>query len=367
MAEFAAAQAAVEAKQRPNTSRQEKKKAASATGAAGASEARSAGKAGKSGKPGKVGKSFAAALLGKLTEQAKGKRAAGMASGEQRPALAEAEKPVSRQRRRRSTPLRVLAAAATGVGEAAPGKPVSRPLNLVDKKVVSGPRNRNSDSRVRPQLVVIDLRSAKAPKKTGMQASVAEIKSTPAAGENAVFRLVSRSTAPASGELNLNSFPEPEVQALRQAESLEPHNLLRAWQEKMVPELVKRTGIIVRDGGEGEIRLVLKPESLGSVRVRISINNNSIEGRIVVENNSVKELFDASLDNLKASLKQEGFQSASLEVAVGNQRNGREGEDRRPIVSSPEFLREEAAEEFDRNLAPLGVWAGSETRVNLVV
>jgi flagellar hook-length control protein FliK len=367
LAEFAAAPAAVEMKQRPNTSRQEKKKAASAAAAPGASEARSAGKADETGKPGKVGKSFAAALLGKLAEQVKGKRAAGTTAGGERPAVAEAKKPVRQEGRRRSALLRFPAAAATGAGEAIPGKPVSRPLNLVDKKVVNGPRNRSTDSRVRPQLVVIDLRSAKPLKKTIAQAPTAEIKSTPAAGENAVFRLVSRSAAPASGEFTPTSLAEPEVQALRQTGSPEPHSLLRAWQEKMVPELVKRTGIIVRDGGEGEIRLVLKPESLGSVRVRISINNNSIEGRIVVENNSVKELFDASLDNLKASLKQEGFQSASLEVAVGNQRNGREAEDRRPLASSPGLLLEEAAEEFDRNLAPLGVWAGSETRVNLVV
>jgi flagellar protein FlbC len=135
----------------------------------------------------------------------------------------------------------------------------------------------------------------------------------------------------------------------------------------MIPEVVKRTGIIVRDGGEGEIRLILKPESLGNVRIRITIENNSVEGRIVVENNSVKELFDASLDNLKASLRQEGFQSASLEVSVGNQRTRQEAENRQQAVSSLELEREEAADEFDRFVPPAGVWAGAEYTVNLVV
>jgi len=34
---------------------------------------------------------------------------------------------------------------------------------------------------------------------------------------------------------------------------------------------VKHTGIILKEGGEGEIRLHLRPESLGSVRIRLAM------------------------------------------------------------------------------------------------
>jgi flagellar hook-length control protein FliK len=97
------------------------------------------------------------------------------------------------------------------------------------------------------------------------------------------------------------------------------------FQSRFIPEVVKQTGIILKNGGAGEIRLVLKPENLGSVRIRVSLTESSLEGRIVVDNNSVKELVESSLDNLKNALRLEGYQT-NLEVSVGHRRssNGRE-------------------------------------------
>ncbi|HUI73044.1 MAG TPA: flagellar hook-length control protein FliK [Spirochaetia bacterium] len=83
-------------------------------------------------------------------------------------------------------------------------------------------------------------------------------------------------------------------------------------------ELTRAAGIILRDGG-GEIKLTLKPESLGSVRIRMNLVDNSIEGRIIVDNTAVKHVFEGSLDSLMRALTAEGFQTASLQVSVGGQ------------------------------------------------
>jgi flagellar hook-length control protein FliK len=112
--------------------------------------------------------------------------------------------------------------------------------------------------------------------------------------------------------------PAPAAAA---AQSVRTQSLPQRFQDRFVPEVVKQTGIILKDGGAGEIRLVLKPENLGSVRIRLSLSESSLEGRIVVDNNSVKDLVESSLDNLKNALRQEGFQTASLEVSVGHRRS----------------------------------------------
>ncbi len=130
--------------------------------------------------------------------------------------------------------------------------------------------------------------------------------------------------------------PAPPAEA---SQSVRAQTLPQRFQERFVPEVVKQTGIILKEGGTGEIRLVLKPENLGSVRIRLALSESSLEGRIVVDNNSVKELVESSLDSLKNALRQEGFQTASLEVSVGHRRSGEgaaqnQGEVRTPLSGS---------------------------------
>ncbi|MGO9412242.1 MAG: flagellar hook-length control protein FliK [Spirochaetia bacterium] len=98
-------------------------------------------------------------------------------------------------------------------------------------------------------------------------------------------------------------------------------------------ELTRAAGIIIRDGG-GEIKLTLKPESLGSVRIRMNLVDNAIEGRIIVDNAAVKHVFEGSLDSLMRALTAEGFQTASLQVSVGGQNAGGGRPDKEPLPRS---------------------------------
>lgn len=112
-------------------------------------------------------------------------------------------------------------------------------------------------------------------------------------------------------------------------------------------ELVRASTMVLRDGG-GEIRLVLKPESLGSVRVRMNLVDNHIEGRIIVDSAAVKHVFDGSVDALRRALTAEGFQMGSLQVSVGGQ-DAQAGQDRREREPS-EAVRKVAAQGFERSV-----------------
>jgi hypothetical protein len=116
------------------------------------------------------------------------------------------------------------------------------------------------------------------------------------------------------------------------------------FEQRFIPEVVKQTGIILKDGGNGEIRLVLKPENLGSIRIRLSLSESSLEGRIVVDNNSVKELVESSLDNLKNALRLEGYQT-NLEVSVGHRRSWSGNEQ---AQTQPMGWLASSSEEFDK-------------------
>jgi Flagellar hook-length control protein FliK len=93
-------------------------------------------------------------------------------------------------------------------------------------------------------------------------------------------------------------------------------NPLERIREMTGSDLVRTAGLVVRDGG-GEIRLTLKPESLGSVRIRLSLEDGKIEGRIIVDTPEARQAFEAGLDSLTRALNADGFQTGSLQVSVG--------------------------------------------------
>ena len=99
----------------------------------------------------------------------------------------------------------------------------------------------------------------------------------------------------------------------------------RQLNEKGTQELTKNIRFVLKDNKEGEIKLILKPESLGKVRINLNLQENNIVGKIIVENNSVRQAFMNNLADLTKALEDSGFSSASLDVSVGGgQADGRQ-------------------------------------------
>lgn len=97
----------------------------------------------------------------------------------------------------------------------------------------------------------------------------------------------------------------------------EQSGLLKFLKGSANGEIVKQAGIILKNNNSGEIRLVLKPEKLGNVRIKLNLQDNNIVGKIIVENINVKEVFEHNLESLHRAFRQEGFQTSGLEVSVG--------------------------------------------------
>jgi flagellar hook-length control protein FliK len=74
--------------------------------------------------------------------------------------------------------------------------------------------------------------------------------------------------------------------------------------------------------GITEIRLLLRPESLGEMRVKLTIDGDVVMGKIYVENQQVKHIIETNMQSLKDSLAQHNLQTGSFDVNVGG--HGRE-------------------------------------------
>lgn len=118
-------------------------------------------------------------------------------------------------------------------------------------------------------------------------------------------------------------------------------SLMKQLEESINNRIVKQSSVILKDSDSGEIKLILKPEALGKVRIRLSLNDNRIAGQIIVENTAVKEIFEQNLQNLEKTFKDNGFDTASLNVSVGGQNTGsKEREKSSDIAKQIEMIEE---------------------------
>jgi len=211
-----------------------------------------------------------------------------------------------------------------------------------------------------PVVRVVDLRSKAKPSVSSEEAAAAKIASQTGQGDkdtgtSFAQKLVSFHDAPADRAAPPASAAAPSAAT--------PAAALDRLREMAGSELLKATNLVLKDGG-GEIRLVLKPESLGSVRIRMNMVDNKIEGRIVVDSSTVKAVFDANIDALRRALTAEGFNTGALQVSVGGQNTDA---DPRKEQQPPEAVRRVTAQGFERNIPGAESMSLGDLLVNLFV
>lgn len=84
-----------------------------------------------------------------------------------------------------------------------------------------------------------------------------------------------------------------------------------------VRELIKQAQIILKRGG-GEMKLEMKPEGMGQVHLRVSVENGQVNVQMMTENDAAKKALEKGLGELKSTLAAQQLKVESLRVDVGN-------------------------------------------------
>jgi hypothetical protein len=157
----------------------------------------------------------------------------------------------------------------------------------------------------------------------------------------------------------------------RPAASSFEDTLARELQQNLNGDIVRHASLVLKDGGGGTIKLSLKPETLGNVKIHLEMTENKIAGRIVVENDEVLRAFEREMRSLEQAFKDSGFEGASLEMALASGDAGRQGEKPEPDFYENQTGLRLAAAGYDaagdrlETIAYSG--AGPETRINMLV
>jgi flagellar hook-length control protein FliK len=109
--------------------------------------------------------------------------------------------------------------------------------------------------------------------------------------------------------------------------------LARELHQNLNGDIVRQASILVKDGGEGTIRLSLKPESLGMVKVRLEMAENKITGHIIVESSEALRAFEREIHSLEQAFRDSGFAGASLDMALAGD-GGRDSREQREAAQA---------------------------------
>jgi hypothetical protein len=151
-----------------------------------------------------------------------------------------------------------------------------------------------------------------------------------------------------SSELVLDLRPSPEESGkpggrTETAGETFEQLLSRELRGDLSSEIVKQAAVVLRDG-EGTIRLSLKPESLGKVKVHLEMAENKVSGHIFVETEEALRAFEREIHTLEQSFRDSGFE-ASLNAALDYRNGGRRWKEEE---ASPFFSERFAAAGYDR-------------------
>ena len=190
------------------------------------------------------------------------------------------------------------------------------------------------EQKTKPRLEITDLRTVKT--ETAVETENAVGKTQQKNGADFAFEQKSepqvQMTMDMIGNVEQNITSSSTQTAAANGSNFQSM-LANAIQEN-APDFVKAGNIVLRDGNQGAINLILRPEALGNVKISLSLSDKVITGQITVQSQEAYNAFKDSIDSLKAAFAQNGFEAQGFDLNFAGQQNFAQGQQE---WQSPEF------------------------------
>ena len=207
-------------------------------------------------------------------------------------------------------------------------RPENEKLGKLEETRNAALRNRTGRDRIAIQ--VNDMRTNSAETLNSQNRSFAAIEaSTARIGDPAAVREVSLELRiPEQNNAINQANTSWEAKSSGALENL----LARELHQSFNGDIVRHASMALRDGGEGTIKIALKPESLGNVKIALELSDNKITGKIYVESEEALNAFRREIASLEQAFKDSGFTAADLNLTLTSDgQNTGEWEDTRSV------------------------------------
>ena len=98
----------------------------------------------------------------------------------------------------------------------------------------------------------------------------------------------------------------------------------KAIESQVLSQITEKAVISIKNGKQ-EIKIRLKPDSLGLLRINIKTENNRVMLKIFTETPMVKEIIHSNINHLNNALSNHGLEIDKLEVFIGHDPEQNEG------------------------------------------
>jgi hypothetical protein len=245
-----------------------------------------------------------------------------------------AEGPVKAPDGEQAPPAGETAAGEAALGAFVPVKQEAAGEAPAPEQETESPREGRGNGRRKVELR--DYREKPLPELAAGPAPESPGQSSGRSGADLHSELFSRDPIP----VDLNSRAAGERAAGSGAPAFEDL-LARELRQNLNSDIVRHAQLVLRDRGEGSIRLSLRPESLGNVKIRLELTDNKIAGRIIVESGEALRAFEREIASLEQAFRDSGYESAELSAFLSGDGSGGGEEEGRPFYS-PRFAQDRA-------------------------
>ena len=136
--------------------------------------------------------------------------------------------------------------------------------------------------------------------------------------------------------------------------------------ENLIPKLVQRIESLVQ-GERSEVRIELKPEHLGELKIKLSMERGIMVAEFVVQNQAVGEVIASQLPQLQTALQGQGTLMADVSVSIGLAHKGPDDEgqprSRQSSQQSHGRLQKASTSESERAYLGRSAWNQVDVRV----
>ncbi|MBI4976472.1 MAG: flagellar hook-length control protein FliK [Spirochaetes bacterium] len=151
-----------------------------------------------------------------------------------------------------------------------------------------------------------------------------------------------------------------KTSAAMKAEALRPV----VQMQDIMPQLVERARVALANG-KSEIELSLKPEALGKVKMKLSIEDGKFKGDIIVDNAAVKEMFERNIDSVVRSLSDMNLTVSGFTVSLKQDTDGGFNAYRNEFVKKA--FSENGEVPMNETEMQTSVYAVTPRRLNIVI
>ena len=103
-----------------------------------------------------------------------------------------------------------------------------------------------------------------------------------------------------------------QTEVIRQTAAAAPVN-----PTDVIEQILSQVKLVNLGGQVSEMRLTLKPESLGDIILRVMTQNGIVVAQFLAESQRVKETLESNFNQLRDSLEEQGIKFSELSVSVG--------------------------------------------------